>query len=366
MAAKAPAKSKAAKAAKVTAKSKATPKGLVLSTAQWKAYDKAYNAAASAARTRIAFRAASNRYRAYRLGSAHASMKVAAASRRAAQAGAVAANATRMSYVQSRLGHQNAALQSRIENDMYTHANTAGRLQYVQAGEAAYAHRAIMRTVDEAQANAHEKHVFETINKTAKKAAKSTLNTRKKTTLSNAQSAAVAKAGSAAGLKAASKVKAPAQAKAKTRTAPRPAGYLQARRPGEWIGDPAEPHCVAFAVANHLLYSRGSTGVSLTPAHVGALAERVGPEPTIEETLWQAWLTGWPNVPQERPVGGRVRLAGYRQVPYTSLVPLVVGYETEWGDHAALSLPSGDVVSWGAIEKLESPVEEAWELTWES
>jgi hypothetical protein len=344
---------------KVTTKAKATPKGLVLSTAQWKAYNTAYNAAASAARTKIAFQAASNRFRAYRLASAYASMKTAAASRGAAQAAAIAAHATRMSWVQSRLGHQNAALQARIENQMYTHASIAGRLQYVQGGERAYAHLAVMRTVDESQANAYESHVFATINKTAKKAGKSTLNTGVKTQISRAQSAAIAKAGNTAGLAAAAKV----------RTAPRrprnSVNLAEIDFAHEWAGTETEPLCVPYAIANHLLYSRGTTGIRLSSRDVDELARMAGPEPMIEEALWQAWLAGW-------PAGRNVRLANYRRVEdgglRSALVmsPLVIGYETAFGDHCALSLPGGQVVSWGSVEKLKADVEEAWELTWES
>lgn len=357
MAAKTPAAGKVTAKAKVTTKAKATPKGLVLSTAQWKAYNKAYSAAASAARTRIAFRAASNRYRAYRLASAYASVKRANAAGALARTSAIAAYATRMSFVQSRLGHQNASLQARIETSMYNHANIAGRLQYSQAGEQAYAHKAILRTVDEAQANAHETQVFRAINKTAKKASKSTLNTKAKTKLSVAQSAAISKAGNTAGLKAAARV----------RTAPRSPG-AGTRKPGAWVGDETEPLCVAYAIANHLLYSRGAAGIALTPADVARLSEAAGPEPTIESALWAAYLTGWPNIPQERPEG-RVRLADYREAAdYFSQtrLPLVIGYPTMFGDHCGLSLPGGEVVSWGAITTLKADVEEAWELTWKN
>jgi hypothetical protein len=363
MAAKAPAPKTAAKkaASKVTAKAASTPKGLVLSTAQWKAYNTAYNAAASAARTRIAFQAASNRLRAYRLASAYATMKTAAASRRAAQTAAIAAHATRMSWVQSRLGHQNAALQARIELSMYAHANIAGRLQYIQAGEAAYAHRAIMRTVDESQANAYEARVFSTISKTAKKAASSTINTGTRTTLSKAQSAAIAGAGNAAGTAAARN---PAKVRAAPRVSP---GARRPKSRSPWIGNEEEPRCIAFAVANHLLHAQWSGGLRLYGQDIDELDEAGGPEPVIEEVLWRVWLSGWPSA---RPV----RLRDYRKVEdgrlrsALSLIPLVIGYKTEYGDHAALSLPSGRVVTWGSVAKLKpgTEIEEAWELTWES
>jgi hypothetical protein len=358
MAAKAPSKGAKTTVSKVTTKANATPKGLVLSAAQWKAYNAAYSAAASAARTKIALLAAANRFRAYRLGAAYATQKRAAAARGAAQTAAIAANATRMSWVQSKLGHQNAALRNRIEAGMYTHANIAGRLQYTQAGEQAYARQAVMRTVDQAQAYAYERSVFNRISKTAKKAVRSTVSTGKKTTLSKAQSAAIAKAGNTAGLAAAAKV----------RTAPRRRGTMNIAEiefDREWIGNETEPHCVAYAIANHLLYDRGTTGIRLHPADVAELAELAGPEPTIEEALWRAYMAAW-------PAGRQVRLADYKRVEDDKLRtarilgPLVIGYGTMFGDHCALSLPAGGVVSWGEIGPLKADIEEAWELTWES
>ena len=345
-------------AAKATV-TKAVPKGLVLSTAQWKAYNAAYNAAAGAARNKIALQASATRFRKSRLGTAHAMMKTAAVSRRASRVAAIAAYATRRSWVQSRLGHQNAALQARIENDMYRHAAIAGRLQYAAAGEQAWAHAAVMGTVDQAQALAYETAQFKLINKTARKAAKSTVNTGQKTTLSKAQSTAIAKAGSTAGLKAAAKV----------RTAPRSAIAALPRRRSQWLGDETEPRCIVFAVANHLLKTQL---VKADDRDIDDLAEMAGPEPTIEETLWRAYMSGWPS--RKIVDVAVVRLADYHRVAasplHLNVLSLVIGYEvmTDDGlrDHAALSLPGGRIVSWGSETKRESPVEEAWELLWEN
>lgn len=347
-------------AAKATV-TKAVPKGLVLSTAQWKAYNAAYNAAAGAARNKIALQAAASSFRKYRLGTAYAMMKTAAVSRRASRVAAIAAYATRRSWVQSRLGHQNAALQARIENDMYRHATIAGRLQYTAAGEQAWAHAAVMGTVDQAQALAYETAQFKLVNKTAKKAANSTVNTGKKTTLSKAQSTAIAKAGSTAGLKAAAKV----------RTAPRSAIAALPRRRSRWLGDETEPRCIVFAVANHLLKTQL---LKADDRDIDDLAEMAGPEPTIEETLWRAYMSGWPNRAGPRDWPWRIRLADYHRVAaspsHLNVLSLVIGYEvmTDDGlrDHAALSLPGGRVVSWGSETERESPVEEAWELLWEN
>jgi hypothetical protein len=417
MAAKAPAAKKAAVApvAKKSTVTKARARGLQLTTAQWAAYNKAYNATASAARRSLALASGAARFRRYRLNAAYASMKRYAVARGNAQAAAVAANAARMTWAQSRLAHQNSALQARIELDMYTHANLAGRLQYAAAGEKAYANDAVMRTLDNAQAVAHEAAVFRQIEKTASKASKSALPKRKYKA-SAAVTAAARKAGLAAATtpalarsarvarakrKAASHAKASATAKAsarksarsrkapvkaaKSRTAPLhpltlgndPAAYavMQAAVYGasplkktetrrEWVGDEVTPNCVITAVANHLLYSKG---VTATERAMNELYESCKPEPIIEEVLWTAWVIGW-------PCDGCVRLRTYKLVAWeTALETLggpIVGFEvqTEEGprDHAALSLAGGNVVSWGSVTKREAPVEEAWELWWES
>jgi hypothetical protein len=374
------AKTKAApvKAApKKTTAAKASPKGLQLSTAQWKAYNTAFSAAASAARNRIALQSAASGFRKYRLAAAYATVKQYQAARRTAQAAAIAAYAARQSWRQSVAAHQNSALRNRIELDMYNHANLSGRLQYAQAGEKAYAHQAVMRTVDNKQALSYEARQFKAISRTAKKAKKSV---SPGTALSKAQSATIARAGAQAGLKAARSAKsAPAAKTAKTprqATVKAPAATAagkSAKAPvkaavtakgrtarSPWAGDETTPNCIVTAVANHLIYSRG---VIASTRAIEELEEACGPEPPIEEVLWQAWVTGWPR-------DRSVRLHTYRPVEWTPAHEitgggLIIGYETEHGPHAALSLASGDVVSWGGKMKRKALVEEAWFLQWQ-
>lgn len=418
-------KSTAATVAKKSTIHKAKPKGLVLSAAQWKAYNKAYNAAASAVRTKIAFRAAVGRLRKYRLNAAYATMKSAAAGESLAASARIAAYAARQSWLQSKLAHQNQALQNKIEQDMYKHANLAGKLQFAAAGEKAYAHAAIMRTLDESQANAYERKVFNAVSRTAKAAKGKKVKYLKGK--STPASRAVAAAGRAAGLraaeapnlvaaakrsKAASQAKAHATAsrtakahtkatlaadrakrkqahgvaaqskkapvaKAKARTSPQFGQPSRMQRfpkpkPVQWIGDEEQPLCIVYAIANHLLHIKNFHADDKALAE---LAELAGDDPTIEGTLWQVYLTGWPQ-------GSLLHLTNYKPVEdalfglYATLklVPLVVGYEHAYeedgevkhADHAALSLPDGRVVTWGAIEKLTAEVEEAWELRWDT
>lgn len=360
-------------AAKTTGNVK-TVKGLQLTTAQQAAYNKAYSAAATAARTRLALASAAQGFRKYRLQAANATVAKANIARGAAQTAAIAAYAARRSYVQSRLAHQNTALLNRIELDMYNHANLAGRLQYIQAGEKAYAHSAVMRTVDTAQAVSYEAKIFASVAKTATKAAKSTLPLK-----AGPNSKAIAAAANAAGLKAAKAVpkNAVAPAVAKTRTAPLVTGwaaYAQAMYGGQtrmavpqterkWIGDEGTANCIIAAVANHLLYTKS---LLVDDQQVKQLTEDCGPKPTIESVLWQVYLTGW-------PFNGRVRLHNYREVEHPAAEGdgLVIGYEITRddgtkGDHCALSLYKGEVISWGSVNDRESLVEEAWVLEWES
>jgi hypothetical protein len=352
---------------KIATKAKAAPTGLQLTTAQQAAYNKAYAATATAVRTRLALASAAQGERKYRLQAANATVKKYQAAHTAAQTAAIAAHATRQTWVQSRLAHQNAALQSRIELNMYNHASLAGRLQYIAAGEKAYAHAAVMRTLDTAQATAYEANVFKAVAKTAKKASKSTVFK------AGPNTAAIAAAANAAGLKAAKKVPASAVA----RTAPNygnlgtTAQHLaiamyeahtrtvnkteKAVEKIPWLGDDDTPNCVIIAVANHLLHVKG---VKVSPDQVAILWGACNPEPSIEEVLWTAYLIGWP--------GGAVRLHDYRQTNPGSRITAVAGYKTDGGDHAALSLGDGRVVSWGKVTELTSPVEEAWDLTWQS
>jgi hypothetical protein len=339
---------------KVTAKAtvqKAAPKGLQLTTAQQAAYSKAYAATATAARTRLALNSSAQGLRKYRLQAANATVKKASAARSAAQTAAIAAAAAHRSFVQSRLAHQNSALQARIELNMANHASLSGRLQYIAAGEKAYAHSAVMRTLDTAQALSSEARVFAAVSKTAKKASKSVLAAHKP----GPNSAAVAKVATAAGLKAAKAVS--------PRTAPNP-GNRRPRSPRrEWLGDDVTPNCVITAVANHLLFARG---VLADECQMRELYEACRPEPVIEEVLWTAYVIGW-------PWGKPVRLASYTGVHGKAVngSRLVIGFKALCNDgtardHAALSIGFGKVVSWGLVTERREPVEEAWALEWAS
>ena len=424
MAAKAPASKKTAKA-KVTPKATvhtAKPKGLQLSAAQRKAYRTAYAAAAHQVRQKKAFQAAVNRLQRYRLGAANSTMQRYNAYMGVVHAAATAAYATRLTWMQSRAGHQNKALQARIELDMYNHANVLGRLQYGQAGEKAYVNRAVMRTLDDNQANAYVKQLWAKIAKTAKKASKSTYKqTKKPSAASKATTKAAAAAGRAAGLKAASapalvkSAKAAKQKKAKQRSAraskkgrataaatvkkhqqakksshargaqskkapvakakartaymggmlPGLQGKTQPTGPKPWLGNETDPHCIAFAIANHLQQMRS---VTVNAGNIAELVEAAGPDATIEETLWQVYLLGWPACTTVH-LGDYSPVAADEMQTTLNLLSVVIGYdhETEEGvtGHAALSLPVGQVVTWGQLADRPAEVDEAWVLRWD-
>lgn len=424
MAAKTPApkvKAKSPAAAKQSSV-KAPAKGLQLTAGQWAAYNKAYSATAASARRSIALAGAARGYRKYRLNAAYATIKRYNAVRASAQAAAVAAYATRQSWRTSHLAHQNAALQSRIELDMYNHANLAGRLQYAQGGERGYMNSAVKRTVDSAQALAYESKVFSQLRKTAKKASRSTLPKTRLTANSAVIKAAAAAAGlaaaesvpgrgpkgtSAASIKARTtasaharataaagakgrRAKASATAKASTRAtlaadaqsrkAPKKQGksrtapywplaemYGHPAPPREengsaWVGDEVTPNCIVTAVVNHLVTTKNFKS---TPELVAELTGQCGEDCSIEDVLWRVYQSGWPY--------GKVRLTDYREVDPQDGEGrgLVIGYEItradgSTGDHAALSLDKGQVISWGAVTDRECLVEEAWELSWYS
>lgn len=341
-------------AAKTIASAKSA-KGLKLTTNEKAAYNKAFAAAATKTRKKIALSSASQGLRKYRLQAAYKTVKKASNAKHNAQAAAVAAYASRMSWSQSRLAHQNSALQARIEQDMYKHAELAGRLQYVQAGEKAYAHQAVMRTLDTVQATSIESKVFRKAHKAAKKASKSTLS---KSKISNAAAKAIVKSGTAAGLAAAAKA-APSRGCVPLRGELAAAKRLrEIEQPRcNWYGDEVSPNCIIFAVANSLLMAKG---IPASAKDLQELTDACGDKPTIEQVLWQAYLTGWPN-------HRLVRLHDYRPAARSGWDKpgLVIGYKTEYGDHCSLSLEESVVVSWGSTVTRTTPVDEAWELTWE-
>jgi hypothetical protein len=318
---------------------KTSAKGLQLSAAQWKAYHAAFAATAQRLRYNALLQARATGMRKYRLAAAYSSLKRAAASRAAAQTSAIAAYAARRTYIQSRLGHQNAALQARVELAMYRHANLTGRLQYIQGGEKAYAHRAVMRTVTQAQAVTAERAILSKAYRVASKAGRSTTTSRKTTPLSRAITAQA----QAAGLKAAKA--------AVGRTAPPP-----------WAGNETTPNCVVMAIANHLIACRG---LRADEASIRELEEMCGPEPTIEEALWNAWMMHFPR-------GHLAHIGNYQALPEDELLStlqlmghLIVGYQSANGPHAAVTLSGGQVISWGeVIEREKTPVEEAWIIEW--
>jgi hypothetical protein len=344
--------------AKKATSSTSKPKGLQLSAAQWKAYNAAYTASASAAYRKQAIQSAAQSLRQARLSAAYSIAKKTAAAHAAARTAAIAAQAVAMSYRQSVLAHQNAALQARVYADFQKHVQAAARLQYVYKGEKAYAHEAVMRTLDTSQAVSVETARFAAAVKSAKAA---TASTAQVPTANAKAAASLASAAIQANAKAAAI--AAARATPVGRTAPRPdaavAGNWQ-EPPfcGAWRGDPFGSDCVAAAVANHLLYSRRCY---LADPEYLTVMRAAGAAPELGQALERVSLRLLPDFP--------VRLASYEPVTGV-LAGDIIGFATPKGPHAALYLGDGQIASWGEVIALgevmlpETAVEEAWQITW--
>jgi hypothetical protein len=383
----------------------AAPTGLQLSAAQWKAYNAAYNAYATAAyrtlalaQRRAALSAAVLNLRKSRLSAAYSMAKITAASHAVARTAAIAAFATRMSYRQSVLAHQNAALRNRVYANFEHHMALAGRAQFVYKGERVYAHTAVMRTLTTRQATTIEQALFAKAVKTAKRATASTttapsaatkliqagaraaglaaaealpgpqLTARQKahnTASKHAKATASATAKATAARNRAAKKKGVKTVASAPRTAPRPDGTAAAESwqespwCGAWRGDPDGYDCVAAAVANQLLFSQR---LYHSDVQYTVLKEELGYAPSIARALgyvedhWQ--FVGWPRLDGHEPVL-------FDAVPQAGEI---IGFTTRKGPHAALYLGNGLIASWGEVLLLDDvmtgEVEEAWTLTW--
>lgn len=341
-------------AAKKATAATAKPKGLQLSAAQWKAYTAAYNATANAGFTKLAIQSSAAGLRKYRLGAAYALGKKVAVAHAAARAAAIARFAVSQSLRQSRLAHQNAALQQRVFADYERHVQAAARLQFAYRGEKVYLHTAVMNTLTTAQAVTIETAAYAKAAKAAKAATASTTATAASTAKPSAAVSRITAAATAAGLAA-------AKATPAGRTAPQTASaFPVGRELSGKFGDPEGYDCVAAAVANHLL---SRTGHRLTRRQYQQLAEAIGYGPSIEEALdlvkhTPPWQHG---VPQ---------LADFAPVPTRARSHTVIGFATEKGLHAAYCPGPAYVVSWRDcffLRDLMLPgtdVEEAWALLW--
>lgn len=333
-------------------KAAAAPTGLQLSAAQWKAYNAAYTASATAGYRKLAIQAAAQSLRSSRLSAAYSMGKKVAAAHAAARTAAIAAFAARMSFKQSQQAHQNTALRNRVLADYERHVTQAARLQYVYKGEKAYLHTAIMRTVTTAQATSIEQVRFAQAVKTAKAAAASVSTPAASTAKLSPAAAQVQSAAKAAGLAAAKTVPA-------GRTAPRPADAAPGGSFG--FGSPDGYDCVAAAIASHMELE---AGYRLSRRQFGKLAMALGEAPEIEEALNMVMRTPpWRHFTPQ--------LTGYAKVPPVLRRGLIAGFATAAGPHAAVLTGSrGYVISWSEVLPLSdvllpgTEIEEAWALTW--
>jgi hypothetical protein len=334
--------------AKKATVSTAKPTGLQLSAAQWKVYNSVYTATAR----RLALQAAAQTLRKSRLAAAATVQKKAAAAKVAASTARIAAQATYMTYRQANLAHQNAALRNRAYADMEQHLKIAGRLQYISGGEAVYAHTAVMRTLDNAQAMTAEAAIFAKALKTAKAAT----------------AAATAPTAAGTALNTAAKAAATAAARKSPvgRTAPRPVvpaveSWQESPWCGAWRGDPDGYDCVAAAVANSLMLDRR---VAHSDVRYTILRDELGQwpgGPSIEQAL--------EYVKERWHFLGRPRLASYEpDDPYLAAAGNIIGFATQRGAHAALYLGAGLIASWGEVlllkDVMTGEIEESWDLAW--
>jgi hypothetical protein len=427
MAKKAKVKAVSAKATVHTAK----PKGLQLSAAQWRAYNRAYSASVKAGDAALAARyrsealahrranivAAAGQLRKARLSAAYSLSKKSTAAHAVARTAAIAAYATKQTFRQSVLAHQNTALRQRIYADYERHVSLATRAQFVYKGESAYTHTGIMRTLDTSQAQTIMEKRFANAKKTAQKAVRSVgTHSAASAAASAARKAAVAQvytAARAAGLAAARavpppppkvrhrKVKKPkkkvvhhahkrakttksSRAKSKTTravaakgkvaavakkatAAPRPANCHVAVTSPWGFGDPDGEDCMAAAAANSLLLSLTHR---LTAKQYADLVYYFEGHFNLDNALHEIrgedlWGPGQPYLAHYFLLDS----SKMRQV--SCCVPLpgtVAEFETAEGPHAALMLSSGQIASWGELLKLgdvaTGDVDSAYELLW--
>jgi hypothetical protein len=345
-------------------KQAASPTGLQLSTAQWKAYNSAYTASATAGYRNLAIQASALTLRQSRLNAVYSLRKKVAAAHSAARTAAIAAFAARMSFKQSQQAHQNTALRNRVLANYERHVQQTSQLQFAYKGEKLYLHQAISSTLTAAQSVSAETAFFARAVKTAKAAVTSVSTPAASTTPLSPAAARVQAAAAAAGLAA-------ARATPVGRTAPRPDRELAAQpwqeSPwcGAWRGDPDGNDCVAAAIANHLLYARRLYHSEARYSILKKELELNWPDgPPIAEALdyvQDRWhFLDWP------------RLVDYRSdVDVFGLLPgAVIGFTTANGPHAALYLGDGLIASWSEVLRLQevllpgTDVEEAWRLEW--
>lgn len=344
---------------------KAAPKGLQLSAAQWKAYNAAYNAAASAGfktlalqQRRQAFQTAVNTLVSSRLQAANKLAKITAAQHTIARRAAIAAFAVGQTARQSRLSHQNNALQQRIFADYERHLQLASRAQYAYKGEKAFTHQAVLNTLTIAQATSAITASWARAEKAARKASAST-SSQPSSAASQLATATILSNARNAGLNAAAKVPKPKAGTAPrtSRTARKPASLPAPKRLYGWRGNPVGKDCVAAAVANSLTWA---LAYHVDDPLYLSISQVCGRAPSLyHATLRLMYRLDAP-----------VHLESFKLVDPDNVRPgCVVGFRTTEGrPHAALLLAGGTVATWGEQVQLEEVaggnIDEAYELTW--
>lgn len=338
MAAKAPAKSKAA-VAKTVKKSK-TSSGLAKMTA---AQTSAYQAASKTAMQKAQLQHNAVTLQQRRLqGAAKATGKLRQKRAQTIQA-RIGRNAVSATYKQIVYAHQSKTLRLQAAASLFKHAQVAQNRQFAYLGEALHSRTTTLQTLTSGQALSLEARYVAAARKTALRKNKPAKGGVSKSRTSKSPYAAI---GRSAGIQAAARVPA-----SKTRKAAG-MGLIEKSPDRAWItagNDLGEENCVAVAIANSLLYH---TGYRVTDGQIIALDYDDFSTALYHLWVWKLWA------PQ-------ASLYDYREVPVHEVRPgMIVGFETENGPHCGVLMPGHKVVSWGEVVPLEAEIEEAWVCEW--
>lgn len=341
---------KKTKAAKGVKASKTTKAKTHYTAAQRKAYQSASKAAIHRAQLQHNAKALEER----RLQAALKVLRKLQIKRAQAVQARIAAHAVRATYLQTAYGHEARPLQIAAAHRLFKAQSVATNRQFAAAGEAIHARTTVMQTLTDAQALSAEQRL--SAKARASYLRRKKLRTKKGKVIIKGKIAATRKAktsrhgkspyaaiGARAGRQAAAKLPGPS----KRRGAPK-------NEPVEspsWItagNDDSAENCVAVAIANSCLHK---LGYRVTDEQVEMVRHD-----RLNKALWMLWKTTrwWP-----------IDLIGYHpQCPALAQPGDVIGFETDLGPHCGILMPNDMVVSWGEIVPLESPIDEAWSLTW--
>lgn len=411
MAAKGKATGKAVKASKAKAKTKvkkAKRPTAGMTAQQVKKFQKA--ARKVTARQRLATQAANLQKR--RLATARRVTAISRRSYRAAAASRTVAYAVRRTSQQANAQHLSSATRRATAARVFNATRIASSRKYIALGEATHAHTSVMQTLTNSQALSQQAKISRkaaiTARATAKRKAaafkrlkaqgkiaknaktlpkgyginakgqlyKTKTKKKGKSPTKPKKRAGYSAAAIAAGLKAAgpisknnkrrkisqskgAKTKAQQAAQSK-KAAPKPKAKPKASivtpmvNVSEWIragNDEGAENCLAVALANHLYMW---TGYKMDDDQVQAMSGE-----TVPEILR--------NMKKASPFVN-IRVAEWAELGpcHYGIAGSLIVFHTARGCHSGVLMPGRKVISWGEITDLESEVEEAYYVRWET